>query len=312
MHSLPPQLVRIAQAQDGLFTRRQARRAGLSDNALQHRQGRPVQWALPTVYCATTGPLTARQRLRAAVLYGRVGGDSDVAAIGGLAACAIHGIKAAGQPGTVDLLLPMGRRLANCDFVVVRRTQRPGPIRRVSGLPVCSPARAVIDAARSMRSMNPVRALVGESVQQHKASCSDLATELALGASAGSLLARRVLAEVSDGAHSAAEAQFRRLLIDAGFPQPRWNCELVDTSGTWIARPDAYWEEASLIAEVQSREWHLSPADWAATMERTNRLSRLGLDVQQFPPSRITSDAAGVLRDLRAAYDAGLRRRQAS
>ena len=125
-------------------------------------------------------------------------------------------------------------------------------------------------------------------------------------------MARRVLAEVSDGVHSVAEAQLRRLPTDVGFPPPRWNVDLTDATGAWVARPDAYWEEAALVVEVQSREWHFTPAEWAATMERTNRLSRLGYDVQQFPPSRITGDPAGVVRELRAAYDAGLRRPRAS
>jgi hypothetical protein len=87
-----------------------------------------------------------------------------------------------------------------------------------------------------------------------------------------------------------------------------WNRDIRDAQGKFIARPDAYWAEAGLIAEVQSREWHLSPEDWAATMRRSNRLSRLGFDVQQIPPSRIARQPGEVASEMRAAYEAGIAR----
>ena len=294
--------------QDGLFTRSQARAAGLTDNAIQHRSGLTIARVLPTVFAVTSGPLSNRQRLRAAVLYGRAGGQRDVAILGGLAACALHGLKAAGQPETVQLLLPAARRLADQSFVAVRRTQSFGPTWRVNGLPVCSPARAVVDAARRKLSLDDVRALAAECIQKRKATTDQVAAELHAGASAGSLLLRLVLAEVADGVHSVAEAQLRRLLRSTDLPQPRWNADLKDAGGKFVARPDAFWAEAGLIVEVQSREWHLSPQDWGATMRRTNRLSRLGYDVQQVAPSRISSEPTVVLDEIRAAYAAGLAR----
>lgn len=308
MRPLPDALIHIAAQQDGLFTRRQARDAGLPDHCLDHRTGLTCARVLPTVYSATTGVLSPRQRLRAAILYGYLGGEREVAILGGLAACGLHGLRTGADPDVVELMLPMARRLADHGFVVVRRTLRHGPIWRRAGLPVCSPARAAVDATRRIRAMDDVRAVIAECVQRGKATPEQISAELKAGGSAGSLLPRRVLAEVADGVHSVAEAQLRRLLIAHDFPPALWNKEMYDDAGGWLATPDARWPEAGLIAEVQSREWHLSPESWAATMRRTNRLSRLGYDVQQFPPSRIRSEPNAVLAELLAAYDAGIRR----
>ena len=163
-----------------------------------------------------------------------------------------------------------------------------------------------------MTAIDEVRALTAEAVQRKKCSIRQLEVELTESDSAGSRLPRAVLDEVADGVRSAAEAWLREVIEASALPQPLWNADLLDAQERWLARPDALWPEASLIAEVESREWHLSPASWAATMKRTNVLSRLGYDVQQFPPSRIRREAAGVIAELTEAYELGLLRRDAS
>lgn len=308
MRALPKTLAETARRQDGLFTRRQARDAGLADSTLEDRVGQTIARVLPTVYAAFTGSLTTQQRFRAAVLYGRIGGESTVAILGGLAACHLHGIRAAADPSVVQLLLPRSRRLSGSDGVVVRRTVNLGQKWLIAGLPVCAPARAIVDASRRMRTLDRVRELVAEGVQTGKVTLDALAEELKAGGTAGTRLTRQVLAQVSDGVRSVAEAQLHALLAARCFPAAIWNADLYDESGAWLGNPDAIWPEADLIVEVESREWHLSPADWAATMRRTNRLSRLGYDVQQLTPSRITSDPDSVVTELRAAYAAGVAR----
>lgn len=308
MRCLPSTLLSLAEAQDGMFTRRQALDAGATRSEIDYRVGRVLMRPLPTVYAAFTGQLSSRQRLRAAVLYGRIGGDLDIGILGGLAACQVHGLRAAKGFYRVELLLPHRHRIASVGFVDIRRSTRPGDIWRTSGLPVCSPARAVVDAARRITELDAVRGLTAEAVQRGKCTVGALDEELSRGGSAGSRLTRHVLAEVSDGVRSAAEAWLRDLINSSAMPRPVWNADLFAPSGLWLATPDAIWPEAGLIAEVESREWHLSPESWAATMERTNRLSRLGYDVQQFPPSRIKRHPASVVADLRAAYAAGLLR----
>jgi hypothetical protein len=76
----------------------------------------------------------------------------------------------------------------------------------------------------------------------------------------------------------------------------------------FLAKPDAWWPEAGLASEVDSREWHLSPLEWERTMIRHDRMVAQGILVLHFPPRRIRSDAVGVSRELWAAYRAGIDR----
>lgn len=57
------------------------------------------------------------------------------------------------------------------------------------------------------------------------------------------------------------ESDARHLLRDAGIPDPLWNQNLYLPDGTFLARPDAHWPYAGVALEIDSREWHLSPAN---------------------------------------------------
>ncbi len=72
-----------------------------------------------------------------------------------------------------------------------------------------------------------------------------------------------------------------------------------------LAVADAWWADAGVAVEVDSREWHLSPDDWERTLQRHARMSAHGIIVLHFPPSRIRADPAGVVADVKAALAAG-------
>jgi hypothetical protein len=53
------------------------------------------------------------------------------------------------------------------------------------------------------------------------------------------------------------------------------NCEsaerptgLYRPNGDFIACPDAWWPDAGVATEIDSRQWHLAPDDWERTMTR--------------------------------------------
>jgi very-short-patch-repair endonuclease len=73
----------------------------------------------------------------------------------------------------------------------------------------------------------------------------------------------------------------------------------------FIAVVDAWWPEAGVAAEVDSRAWHLLPEDWEHDLQRHARMSSHGIIVLHFPPSRIRTDPAGVAADIKAALAAG-------
>ena len=72
-----------------------------------------------------------------------------------------------------------------------------------------------------------------------------------------------------------------------------------------IAIPDAWWPEAGVAAEVDSREWHLTPADWERTMRRHAQMSSYGIIVLHFTPREIRSDPAAVIAAIAGAVKAG-------
>ena len=116
---------------------------------------------------------------------------------------------------------------------------------------------------------------------------------------------RQVLAEVADGVRSVAEADFMDLINRGRLPKPMFNAELYSADGSLIAIPDAWWPEAGVAAEVDSREWHLTPADWQRTMRRHAQMSRHGIIVLHFTPREIRLDPAAVIAAIGGAIKAG-------
>lgn len=214
-------------------------------------------------------------------------------------------------PGSdlVDLLIPWTLRRQSTAFVRVHRTRKMPPSMFVTGkIRFAEAPRAVADAARAMSRFDDVRAVVCEAVQRRTCTVDELAAELAAGPSAGSALLRKALAEVADGVWSVAEADLRVLIVGSDLPRPVFNAELVDVDGTLIAITDAWWQEAGVAAEVDSRAYHLSAADQDRTTERHDRLTAHGILTLHFPPRRMKDDPAGVLRELRQAIESGRKR----
>jgi very-short-patch-repair endonuclease len=105
------------------------------------------------------------------------------------------------------------------------------------------------------------------------------------------------------GIQSAAEADLHALVKRAGLPMPMFNARL-QAGQVLIAVADAWWPEAAVVAEVDSREWHLSPADWERTLRRHARLTAHGILVLHFTPRQIRTEPAAVAAAIRAALDA--------
>jgi hypothetical protein len=299
------QLNRILQEQHSVVSRGQVFACGMSRSALQLRIASSGHWQrmLPGVYLAVTGSITQYQREMAALLYG-----GPASLITGPAAVRRHGLRSPG-PDTVDLLIPAGSRRQDAAFVRVQRTQRMPPRMFVTGrIRFAEMPRAVADAARAMSRFDDVRAVVCEAVQRRTCTVDELAVELAAGPSAGSALLRAALAEVADGVRSVAEADFRVLIVRSDLPRPVFNAQLLDVDGTLIAITDAWWQEAGVAAEVDSRAYHLSAADQDRTTERHDQLTAHGILALHFSPRRIKDDPAGVLREIRQAIESGLKR----
>jgi very-short-patch-repair endonuclease len=74
---------------------------------------------------------------------------------------------------------------------------------------------------------------------------------------------------------------------------------------TLIAIVDAWWEEAGVGAEVDSKAYHYSAGDWQRTMARHDRLVAQGVLLLHFTPRQIRTAPEEVAAQIRAALAAG-------
>ena len=275
------ELGRLLVRQRHVITRQQALGCGLSEGAIRHRlrPDGPWQPLVPGIYLAATGAPTRKQREMAAFLYA-----GDVIGLTGPAALAYHAIPCHPE-GHVDVLVRVGCLRQDAGFVRLHRTSvvperlfQDGPVR------VVLPARAIADTARQLTDLSAVRAVVAAGVQRGKVTVAELA-------------------EVADGIRSSAEGDMRLLIKRERLPEPMYNARLF--IGTeLIAIADAWWQEACLAAEVDSRQWHLSPGDWEQTLARHDRMTAHGIMVLHFPPRRIKVASRAVAAEIRAALAA--------
>jgi len=258
---------------------------------------------MPGVVLTYSGTPTREQRLRAALLYA-----GDGAMLTGV--CALARMGAGNVPAAHDLhvLIDHDRRRVSTDAVIVERSRRLPRPHLVDGLPCAQVGRSCIDAARRMRDRRAVRALIAEVVQRGWTSVRQLAVEVRDAQIRGTALPRAVIREVSVGIRSVAEAEVRDTLRAAGIASPMWNQDVYDEHGNWLARPDAIWLDLGVVLEIDSLEWHLSPAAYRHTQERHRRMTAAGLLVIHVTPGTVRDDRERFLADVRATLCAGAQR----
>jgi very-short-patch-repair endonuclease len=301
-HSLDEKtLGQLLQAQHGVVARRQALACGMTNRMLQHRLriGGPWTKLLTGVYVTVTGTVSAEQREIAALLYA---GPQSI--LTGAAAARRHGLGSLDR-STVDVLVPATQGPKDTSFVRVWRTHRmPSRVCVDGEVRYALPDRAVADAARSLRSSRDVRALVAQAIQRQTCSIAALDVELEQGPVKGSAPLRAALVEVRDGTRSAPEGDLRTLLRRARVPMPVFNARLY-AGKTLIAVADAWWPDAGVVAEVDSRQYHYSAEDWQGTMQRHDRLVAHGVLLLHFTPRQIRTAPDEVVAQIRAALAAG-------
>ncbi|MPY99029.1 MAG: hypothetical protein GEU97_13705 [Actinophytocola sp.] len=263
----------------------------------------PWQRVLPGIVALHNGPVTRHNAISAALLYA---GES--ALVTGLEACARHGLRAASPDGEVHLLVPAERKVHSAGFVVIERTKHlPRPIVRKQ-VPLAPLDRAVLDACRRMTRLDPCRALLTEAVQRRFTNCERLHAQLANGSSRGSAVPRKVLAEMSAGAHSVAEVDGKYVWQRAGLPAAQWNGSLYGPDGEFLASPDAWVDDVAFGWEIDSVTHHAGHEGFQRTIARNTRYSTAGVVILQTLPSRLRKEPEAVCAELRAAYEAAAAR----
>jgi len=267
-------------------------------------EGGPWQRVLPGIVLLFTGHPSIDQLAFAALLLG--GPD---AIITGIEACRRHGLRRGpirrndGPQPEIHILVPAKRQVRSVEFVHVERTHRlPTPIMR-SGVPLAPLVRACTDTARRIRSTAEVTELFADPVQRGMCTVAALWSELASGTRRGTAVPRAVLADLAAGVRSAAERSAKQLWPSTGLPEPWWNAEVFDARGRSLGIADCWLDDVAMVWEIESSEWHLSPAAHEYTVRRAARFTAAGAVYVASKPKMVLNDQSDVRATLRAVYE---------
>jgi hypothetical protein len=73
-----------------------------------------------------------------------------------------------------------------------------------------------------------------------------------------------------------AEADAAKLLR-SDLAAPLWNSRVHDRLGRFVAMPDAWFDDVGMAWEIDSVEWHVSPADYERTVDRRSAMMAEGI-----------------------------------
>ena len=297
----PRALDSVLREQEQIITRAQAVDCGLSRPEIRHRIRARGPWQIlfPGVYLAVTGTPTQRQLEIAAL---RRAGSGSV--LTGTAALRHHGIRVPDSALCTVLVAAEHHRQDRGYLRVWPTTRMPEFVFTDGAIRFADAARAVADAARELGSFREVRAVAADAVQRRRCRLDQLIGELAHAPMRQSAWLRQALAEVADGVRSAAEGDLHSLIRAAGLPPPMFNARLY-IGPDLLAVADAWWPDAGVAVEVESREWHLSPEDWERTMSRSRRMGAKGILLVQVSPHQIKTEAEKIVADIWDALEAG-------
>jgi hypothetical protein len=193
---LPTSLGPLLDRQHHVVSRSQLLAAGVDDGTT-YRRVRAGHWQrlLPGVFLLTPGSPGIEQRRVAAALFA-----GEPAQLTGLAVLHWYGFRSAPATDRVHVLVPHDVHRRSTGFVVVQRALSLDARARPAGpYWVTSPARAVVDACRSLTQLRDIRAIVAEAVQANHASPHAIEAELRRAGRSRTSLTRQALAEVLAG-----------------------------------------------------------------------------------------------------------------
>jgi very-short-patch-repair endonuclease len=270
------------------------------------RRVRAERWGQPcsTVVCPTTGSMTSRQWMLAALAHGGPGtmlSHETAGSFWGFATVATGaGATGAGGTGTgaIHVTVPHGRRRASTGTIHVHQSRRPCEPRFVEDLLVTPPARTAVDMALDLGSASSAAALLGRVMQTGRVTLDRLAHELDLAPSRGSRLPRTALADLAVGSRSAAESRLVYLVRRAGIPLPEMNAPVTTRLGTRYV--DALWRSLGKGIEVDGQAFHLDAAAWQADLVRQNAIQSEGIVLLRIAARRLWTDPDAVLEEIRA------------
>ncbi|MFW0786902.1 hypothetical protein AAFP35_20600 [Gordonia sp. CPCC 206044] len=228
-------------------------------------------------------------------------------ALGGVSGASVLGLPVWGlatdRVVMVDHTRPPGSRTTSRMRLVTDR--RPPSVEIVDGVPVQSPARIVVDIARTAARI-PAIAVGDAALHAGLCTVDDLQNELDLiDRMTGAARARRIVPEMDGRAESVLESRSRIELIDAGLPAPDLQVDLYDALGQWVARVDFYWRELRTVGECDGRQKYEGEQGQATMLyekTRTDAIVELGNRVVHWGWADVDESAPLAAR-LRRAFN---------
>ncbi|RDI01360.1 hypothetical protein DEU32_102392 [Curtobacterium sp. AG1037] len=132
-----------------------------------------------------------------------------------------------------------------------------------------SPARSWFECADILSAVDLV--VLGDHMVRRDralATLDDLAASIVPGAR-GVRTARAALERIRAGAESAMETRLRLGVVDAGFPEPELNVDVLDSDGTFLGRVDMAWPEYRIALEYDG-DHHRDQDTWRRDQRRSN------------------------------------------
>jgi very-short-patch-repair endonuclease len=295
--AVPPdeRIAAIACRQFGAFTINQARAAGFTRSAIQHRL-KVGRWLRlhPGVYAIAGSPSTHEQRVLAAVMAcgrGAVAASRTAAWLDGLIAQ---------QGDLVYVLVAKGQhQRARKGIVVNEASLTKSDVRTVAGIPRTAPERTVVDAAGVLRKP-ALESLLDDAVQSGLTTIPKLRRyirERRLGHRPGARVLRELLEDrTSRGVpHKDLEKLFLRKLHGTDLPQPvrQHPC------GEFFI--DAAYPNAKLAIELDGLRDHFSADAFRRDRRRQNEIVLAGYTVLRFTWQDVDERWSAVEATIRRA-----------
>lgn len=284
----------FARVQHGVFSRKQLVEAGVSDEELLART--VAGWLTRLhrgVYALAGQALSWRGRWLAAVLA-----CGDGAVLSHQSAAALWRISTP-QEGDAHVTLPGTGGRRRRDGIRLHRsvTMTSSDLGERDSIPVTTPARTIVDLARSGLAGRPLERIVQEA-EYHRLldlSAFDAGSHPGLRPPAA---LRRLLATYEPGSaltRSELEERFLLLCRSDGIPAPLVNAELLGLT------VDFLWPRAALVVEVDGREGHATHRAFQADRDRDARLVAAGFRVMRFTWRDVTVSPRVVSHRIRRA-----------
>lgn len=285
----------------GLFTRAEARAAGVGDARLS---GRRVIRLSRDVYVDATRPIDLQQRAEAALRS-----VDDGAWLSHATAASLHGLALPPrlrELDRIDVTVPSPQHAPRGTGLRGRqRTLDPGRVRLHGELRVSSAAQAFVDGADYLGFEDLVA--LGDSIVQERSPLADRdELRAAVSAHAGQRGHRRLLAAASalhPRAWSRPETLVRLGLETLEVPEPWCNVPVV-LDGATLAPDVAFWRSGVLI-EVEGDQHRTDRTQWLKDLDRYNLLQRLGLEQYRLTvrsPTQTARDLAPIAERIRVRH----------